>query len=331
MHVNGRRLALVLVGSLWLLIILTLARVAPRAYPIHRGTAGAFWEAACLLDLSERVYGPLDGWYVYERSNMHGIDLYRVPAAEVEARFGEVLEKLQNGLQDRTLRPDIERGFHDWQARAGGQKDPSELPHFFTNATRQRLMVEDPSLYAFDRELEQDVYQRWERSRWYWATVAFEVVYLCGLVLFAFWPLLRGKGTLAWALHLGALPILFLLPVYLGYATSSFSSAGPGGGVVYPRLVTAFRGSLYGKLEYQVLRYVPPVLEPLSHPRGPPMVLSWRAMPGPLTTLTVGAAVAAAVLGLRWYAGRAAARAQHGDRRNEPRTEQTADHAGPDA
>jgi hypothetical protein len=88
-----------------------------------------------------------------------------------------------------------------------------------------------------------------------------------------------------------------MLPVYLGYSVAAYSSAG-GGGVLYPSLLAHTPGSMYGKVEFEWLPYVPPLLEPLSLPGGGALSLSWRSMPGPLTTLTIGAGIATVLVAL---------------------------------
>src|SRR5439155_6303289 len=124
---------------------------------------------------------------------------------------------------------------------------------------------------------------RWARSKWYWANVTFEWLFFSGLVLFAVWPLLYGKSWWRWAVHLGFLPMLFMLPVYLGYATYSFTSAGPSGGVLYPWLLSGFFGGRCNELDRQILAHLPRILEPLSAPIGMALSLSGMGMPGPTT------------------------------------------------
>jgi hypothetical protein len=138
---------------------------------------------------------------------------------------------------------------------------------------------------------------RWRRLKWFWATVVFEWLFLSGLAYVALRPWIRGLGPWGWALHLGVLPLLFLLPAYLGYATFSFTSAGPSGGVLYPWLLMELRGSCT-TLDRWVLAHLPQVLEPLSPTIGTPMVLSGRGMPGPTYALIAGLVVGGSVLAL---------------------------------
>jgi len=86
--------------------------------------------------------------------------------------------------------------------------------------------------------------------------------------------------------------MLFMLPVYLGYAAYSFTSAGPTGGVLYPWLLMNVSGGSCNEFDREILAYTPRILEPLSAPIGMPMALSGRGMPGPTTTIIVGLLIA---------------------------------------
>jgi hypothetical protein len=154
------------------------------------------------------------------------------------------------------------------------------------------LKADEPDLYSYRRSEEQFVDQRWDRSKWYWANIVFEWIFLSGLVLFATWPMRGDKGWRSWAVHLGFLPILFMMPAYLGYATLTFTSAGPSSGVLYPWLLMNFGGGQCAEWDRQILRYTSRTLELLSIPIGSPLVLSGRGMPGPTTMVIAGLVIA---------------------------------------
>ena len=142
----------------------------------------------------------------------------------------------------------------------------------------------------------------WAQGKWYWFNVVFEWLYLSGLVLFAVWPVRGNKeGWKGFAIHLGALPMLFMLPAYLGYATLSFSSRGPCGGVLYPWLIFGLRqtGSC-NDLDRNMLAHVPQLLEPLSAEIPIPLMgnmsdIIWSHMPGP-TTMTIAGLIIALIV-----------------------------------
>jgi hypothetical protein len=303
----------VLVSVLWLVVIGLLLRLAPKMAPIQRGSAREFWKYACSVGLERDVvpsggfvYGPRDGWYFYERRHMHGSDLFRVPQAEVEDLLDWALQQVRESPEEDDRIRDAQWGAAEWDClNLEGQAEIEQLLRAIQAARLQRWKTAHPDkfpdLYHYTQMAEFQFKERYQRSRWYWATVAFEGLSLCGLVLFALWPLLRGQGWLAWALHLGAVPFLLMLPLYLGYAVASYSSAGPSGGVLYPWVYMHLTGSLFGRADYLVIPYLPQVLEPLSPQGGSAMVLSWRSAPGPFTTLAVGGALATAIFALHWW------------------------------
>jgi hypothetical protein len=123
--------------------------------------------------------------------------------------------------------------------------------------------------------------------------------------------------------HIAALPILFLLPTYLGYATYSFTSAGPSGGVLYPFLLGNIRGGSVTTFDRWLLVHTPRLLEPLSTPIGSPLALTGMGMPGPTSAVVAGVLIGGADLcinlGLRnWFnrgVGRSAIGIEDSDRR----------------
>jgi hypothetical protein len=120
--------------------------------------------------------------------------------------------------------------------------------------------------------------------------------------VFAAWPWLRGAGPARWAVHLGLVPLLFFLPYWLGYAQLTFTSAGPSGGILYPELLSHFRGLPWTGLDTAVLRVLPQVLEPLSQTPGPMLSLTNFGGVGPVAgtvlSLLVGGMVLGAGLGI---------------------------------
>lgn len=156
----------------------------------------------------------------------------------------------------------------------------------------KRHQTENPGQYleqyAYNKQIEADFEQRWQRVKWFWATILFEWLFLSGLVVFALLPWPRRHGWQSWAMRWAAVPLIFMLPVYLGYATFSFTSAGPSGGILYPYLVSFLRGCSSNTLDRELIRYVPQVLEPLSPGIGDWMALSGRGIPGPTEMLLFG-------------------------------------------
>jgi len=293
------------IAAVSVLIAAALLWLAPRMAPARRGDSATFWKAALRVELngpSNRLVGPahceLDGWYYYEEPHFHGTHLYRVPVDEALADFGRVSETLRAAGDDQNIPSYVRAGFEKWSERPAVEQSPEVLFADVKTARREYWKIRNPDLLARADQYEQEVVLCCLRTRWYWATLLFEWLYLSGLVLFAAWPWVRGQGWRGWAIRAGLLPLLFMLPVYLGYAATSFTSAGPSGGVLYPWLLRLVQGYRCNDLDRLILSHMPPVLEPLSPSIGPALVLSGRGMPGPTTALLLGALAAAGVFAI---------------------------------
>ena len=128
--------------------------------------------------------------------------------------------------------------------------------------------------------------------------------YLSAIVIFAAWPWLRNRRLSRWAVHAGLLPLFLLLPYYLGYCSWNFTSAGPGGGVIYPSVLDAFRWLPWTALDQTLMQHVPQVLAPLTGPLGTMLSVSGGRHAGPLAALGLGLGLGAVVFWLgmqfRW-------------------------------
>jgi hypothetical protein len=301
---NHRRFGWVVVSLLSLVVAGRLAWLAPDNTPARRGNSAAFWYCACSVNLEDSANlrngcarGPRDGWYYYENTHFHGTDLYRVPAEEVVADFDRARAALEAGKENNDLKPYVRAGYENWQKRPEDQQGGVEGLLLELNKARLNHWKETtPEVYDAELYYAFSFEERWVRGRWYWATVLFEWLFLSSLVLFALWPWVRGQGWRGWALHLGLLPLLFMLPVYFGYATMSFTSAGPSGGVLYPWLLIELPRGSCNALDRAILMHLPPILEPLSPTTGPAMVLSGRGMPGPTNMVLTGFFIAGVIV-----------------------------------
>jgi hypothetical protein len=332
---------LIAIGVLWLSLGLLFLRQVPRMTPIKAGIIEEFWERACgaVLDPESTrdaygggfagptvkevaagkgayrsrgiIYGPFDGWYVYEHGHMHGSHLFRVPEADVQDSFARVIDLLSKPDNREALEPAVRKALIAWEKLPDG---PERTVARFLELVQEEQLDSRKQWFKGAYELtvlaKEDVRERWMRSRNYTTAIAFEAFYLSALVLFLCWPLLRGKGRIAWALHLAVTPFLFMLPVYLGYATMSFSSAGASGGVVYPWFLTRLPSSWFPSFDHELFLAFPKFLDPLSQTTGPPMSLSWRSMPGPATVLALGCLLSVMIVFLRAYEWAARERSQ---------------------
>lgn len=278
-----------------------LALLAPRMAPIRQGNSHAFWNVAAGVSLSpeandvsgSRAYFVNDTWAAYESLHMHGSHIYRVPAKEVSADFGAVVAALERASQRGQDTPFVE-GYTKWRDDKDQPRCGPALLKNINQARNRKYIQEDLDYFEFCVAEKQLFWQRWQRANWYWANIVFEWAFLTGLMLFVLWPGIRGLSAKRWAIHASLVPLLFLMPVYFGYARTSFTSAGPSGGVLYPFMLWFCVGGSVTPFDAWVLDHLPQILEPLSVPIGTPMALSGRGMPGP--TYAVLAGVLAGIL-----------------------------------
>jgi hypothetical protein len=291
----------VLLLSPVLLLGAELLKMAPARFPVRNGDPAQFWLAAGKIDVGLQsvegvggIYQPRDGWFIYYELGWHGSSLYRVEPADALALFPQVVERLRNAPPG-VLHPDVENGFREWHRADPGQANAPLLFAMIREAKLARLWQQDRQFYEFVRDEENAFGRRWERINRYGWNVALEFLFLAGLIVFAAWPWLRGAGPIRWGIHLGLVPILFFVPYWLGYARLTFTSAGPSGGVLYPELLSKFRGLPWTRLDTEIVRNLPQVLEPLSQTRGPMLSLTNFGGVGPVAVVLRSLVLAALV------------------------------------
>ncbi|MFN7140678.1 MAG: hypothetical protein ACK4UN_15185, partial [Limisphaerales bacterium] len=268
---------------------------------VQKGSSADFWQNASGIDLREQehesiaapfggFYQPRDGWYIYYSQGFHGKSLYRVPREQAVADFPEVVRKIRALDMDQELPPTVR-----W-ASAVLKRDPSNLElspeQFLALAADERLKAlrdRNYSLYESALSDEQAFTDRWVRFRYYWVTILSEICFFAGFTLFALWPWLRQKGRLSWALHLGFLPLLLMLPYYFGYASLTFTSAGPSSGVLYPCVIFWFRDfQIWTDADLWMLQYFPKFLELDPEALEPVSSFSGDNTMGPVSALLMG-------------------------------------------
>ena len=291
---------------------LGIAILAPRMAPIRPGSSHVFWKLACGVRLSDEVddiwggdaYFVDDTWAAYDRSHIHGSDVYFLSASDASSEFDAAVEALQQA-HERGEDSAFVQGYVNWRDDNEQPRNGTALLESIKRVRQQELIEKDVDLLAYSMADEQRFWQRWQRSDWYWANIVFEWTFLSGLVLFTLWPGIRNRSALRCAIHFGLLPMLFLLPTYLGYATFSFTSAGPSGGILYPFLLMWVRGGSVTAFDSWLLAHLPQVLEPLSTPIGSPMALTGMGMPGPSSAIIAGVLIGGLIFGInsgyRWW------------------------------
>jgi hypothetical protein len=280
----------------------SLIVLGPSMAPLKRGSVEHFWKCACGVDLASDkdtsvgdAYLVDDKWAAYEISNLHGSKIYFVSADDAISRFDAVVTLLRAAKQ-RGEESKFVEGLVAWDHSVERPRTAQSLLDEIKAASRKAYAAKDIDLLVYSITSEQQFWQRWRRADWYWANFAFEWAGLSGLALFAVWTGIRRKSPLRLALHAALLPLLFLLPTYLGYATFSFTSAGPSGGIVYPYLLWWARGGSVNSFDRWLLERLPQVLEPISTPIGSPMALTGMGLPGPTSALIAGIVVGVVVI-----------------------------------
>lgn len=304
---SSRHLAAWLIILAWSLIVaLGIARLANFMAPIRDGNSADFWRIACGVSPkgeTEQSFGGeayfVDGtWAAYDVIHMHGSDLFKVRVSSLAPDFDSVSQLLMESSSGED-ESEFVQGFNAWRATNPDSQDFASLVESIKEVRLRRIVVEDPDVVKYIVAGELQFWQRWERAKWYWANVVFEWLFLSGLILFAFWPTVRDKGLWTQTFHIAFLPLIFFFPTYLGYATYSFTSAGPSGGVLYPFLLRILGIGQCNRLDLWLLDHTPRLLEPLSTPIGSPLALSGRGFPGPTTAVVIGILISFTYFGLR--------------------------------
>jgi hypothetical protein len=277
--------------------------------PIRKGSPEEFWYAALgvNMDGAERNYliradaYIQDDMCIYEISGLHGTYLFSVPRETILSTFPQALRQFEQDLQDRDPNSFFPKVYEEWRDDSTiDHESPDRLLEIINEGyarRRQERASSDEVPYGDGIQLEQ--YHRSYRlmqAKWYWANFAFEFLFFTGLIWFVLWPGIKNKGICAWARRLVTLPLLFYLPVYMGYASYTFTSRGPSGGILYPFAVTIFLGGSINRIDIEIIKRVPRLLEPLSQGIGQWTTLSGRSMPGPTYLLGFGVALGSLVL-----------------------------------
>lgn len=289
-----------------LAVIIGLVLLAPFMAPIKQGNAIDFWDVASRVYLGDEessywggdVYRD-DEWYVYEHTHIHGSMLYRIHESELIDMPPKVLDELNKrvGLPEDEI--DVyAMGYKRWMDE---EEDSRYGLDGLLDKIKEAKAINVGPLHAkyhgfYEYELEERVYE----AKWYWAAIIFELLFLVVMVWFVFWPLIRKKPAWKLALRLGLAPFLFFLPVYFGYAAYTFTSAGPSGGILYPFILSFFRGGSMTDWGERMMPHIPQILEPISPDIGSPMALSGAGLIGPIKLLRLGVLVFLATMLIAW-------------------------------
>lgn len=302
-------------GAIWVILaqVVAVLILSGPMKPVRKGTSKDFWWYACGVNLDDAdrdvwggIYQPRDGWYIYYEQGIHGQFLHRLPRSEVLADYTEVLRSLDEAAQKEDAAPNLRRIYPELkQTRTAIEQNPDELLALIRNARLEQLKQEDESDYQYFLSTEDDFAERWRRIQRYWLNVVLECVFFSGLTFFAFWPWLRGSGRAAVSIHVGLIPPLLLLPYFLGYATWTFTSAGPSGGVLYPFAILPFRRMHFlSQLDQWGWEAISKTLEPLSQSPGPMLAVSGMGAPGPASAILIGVIISTITWAILWFLSR---------------------------
>lgn len=296
-----RAIKCVLAGGLVVITSIKLAaaieeRIEATA-PIATGNARDFWMTATGLDplggvapdrWQEWVYLIQEestviyqsgGWW--EASGRYHPKLYVVSAQDALAQFDAVLARqIERCAADK--QSDVICGAPFSTFQLGERRSLSQL-----NELLRAYQVRDAYLDArrceagkmlsynpFDEEHRERYAMRaewgtyWIDRYWYahsqhQSCAYFEWLFLTCLALFLVWPCFIEASPVRWAIHWGLFPLLFLLPLYLGYGFGAVDGQERSGEVLYPELLRLLPKADFSPIDQSLLSRVPHVLRPL--------------------------------------------------------------------
>ncbi|QDV77298.1 hypothetical protein [Botrimarina mediterranea] len=271
--------------------------------PVFDGEPNEFWESLCRADFNndgERhladAYHVDERWCAYTVQRIHDRLIFRVPYDDVESLLSDVVQRIETNTPE-DLKAYVLVGHARWR----DSKEAKTLPRLIreiNDAQRRLTYRRDVDSLAYNVANEYWFWLSWRASKWYWATLLFDWAFLSVWVSFVLWPGIVGARYWRWCVHLAIAPPLFAIPVYLGYAASSFTNYGPEGGVLYPFLVQVFRGSPMNAFDSWLFERLPPLLEVISTPILEGYSPSELGIPG-----ITGIAISGAVLGFALWSG----------------------------
>lgn len=289
-------------GWLGILVLVTVSaifaiairRMASDRAPVRDGTVEEFQEALCPSEWPTNtigglsVFGKHENRYIYELRHFHGSILYSVPEEDIHAQLEEILERIRAAIRRGAVRPSLIVGFLRWEKKEAGQsRNFSALLDMIEEAHFDWIRRHYPGSVGMFRLDRQRTWQRLEDAKSYWTTQVFECCYFTWLTAMAVWGIFWTRNRVIRAMLLAVIPILFFLPLYLGYSVMTFSSHGPAGGILYPYLGSPFAMDM-NAWDRALVKALPAVLEPLSSPTGSPLSLSWRGFPSITRVAAVG-------------------------------------------
>lgn len=131
-------------------------------------------------------------------------------------------------------------------------------------------------------------WMRIQQAQFMWYQQVFEGLWLCMIIWLLLSPGIFRQRPLDWAMSVGVVPFLFMLPVYLGYQSTITTTIGPTGGGLYTWLVLHVPRVTVGEIDHEIRLLMPQLLSGLSFHPGSVMAFSGRVICGPLVTVIAG-------------------------------------------
>jgi hypothetical protein len=259
--------------------------------PVRKGNVEDFWTGVWGMPRREGDYrysthvltsGKV---YIYHDMGIEGVGLWSVSRNEVISLFPQMLDRLVANPADLSIGQIAALLGHVVSTKDEGIKEvaaskeaigkSAERMEAFLEASRWEELRDlitkcGPPMYgqyAFDA--------RWfgarlDRAQWYWMTIAFEGVFLAGMLTLFWLPLLWRRMRRWLPAVWGGLPLLILFPYFLGYCRAALGGMNPGlwGGLLYPWIIVSVRplANSISTLDANLLDYFPRVLEFLNQP-----------------------------------------------------------------
>jgi hypothetical protein len=276
-------------------VVIGLAYFAKTMAPIHKGNSNDFWYATCHIklepntpDIFSSVPNPNQGnQFIYKIQGLHGSRLFKVNKSEVFKDWPKALPLLEEKAADKDPNNFVVTAFLKWKETSKYPEDVNSLIMCIREHLNESLYDRpNGSIWVYTEQ--QSLNRRLLQAKWYWANFVFEFIWLSGLIWFVFWPFIKRKKAWVKALHLSLAPIFLLLPAYFGYATFSFTSCGPCGGVLYPWVAIWFGGWNNNPVDIFILEHLPQILEPLSQGTGDWIAITGLGFFGPTKAVLAG-------------------------------------------
>lgn len=311
-------LRLTLKSFAWLMFFafaLLSITIAQRNAAFKIGSAAEWFEYACGIELnsypgsnriasSGAIYPKIEGWHIYAYNTHHERIFFKISEDKLMENMPEAMTLINHEISSMKVP-------HQWQKYDPNmQKRLIEDKLSIKNRRRtvcfeaagtgktnnQKLTSIGKARVAKDKESQEKALLRWQRGQALWLTCVFEIAFLWCWWIFTLWPYFSSNSKLGWFFHLGASPLLLMLPHYLGFAPLLFTH-GPSGAYAYSASVILFTlpftipvmllkpAWLYEMIDRHILAIFPKPLGAISQGPSSPLAVSFWGYVSPTVLL----------------------------------------------